>query len=251
MAFDQGAYHDFVLNYRSPDGRNVVGFFPKKRKLVSGRESFWYWNGRILIDYTDPMDRVAHFVLDFCEENGILPDYFVNVPEGVNKLTDYLNTLLGRKQNAVLGGKQVQARAKPKEHGDPKDANFVGPVEEGDKAVVFEDVTTTGGSLMGTLKRCLDSGLNVIATLCECNRMEKAAEGRGEGRVDFDVGVVEHVAGVNERGTRHYALTGATEIIPAAFKLWTPPEGVEKASIAGGLREEYEDHGVVSMEGLV
>ena len=243
MAFDQGAYHDFVLNYQSPEGRNVVGFFPDKRKLVSGRMSYWYWNGRILIDYKEPMDRLARFVLEFCEENGIMPDYFVNVPQGVDKLTGHLN--------AILGGKQVQARAKPKEHGDPKDASFIGPVEEGDKVAIFEDVTTTGDSLVNTLYRCLDAGLDVIATVCECNRMEKAAKGRGDDRADFDVGVEEYVAGVDERGTRHHALTDATKIIPVAFRLWTPPEGVEREVIARGLREEYEDHGVVSMEGLV
>ncbi|MFQ5648241.1 MAG: hypothetical protein ACE5FW_03305 [Candidatus Aenigmatarchaeota archaeon] len=238
--FDQEAYQDFALNYRSPDSRSVVGFFPKKKKLVSGRESCWYWNGRLWLDYKEPMARLAGFILDFCEDNGIMPDYFLNVPEGVNKLTDYLN--------AQLGGKQVQVRAKPKSHGDPRDGYFIGHVEEGDRGVLVEDVTTTGGSLVGTLKRCLAANLDIIGTLCECNRMELAAEGRGDERVDFDFGVEEHVASIEEKGTRHYALTDASKTVPAAFKLWTPPEGVEKASIAEGLREEYEDHGIVKME---
>jgi len=243
MAFDRGAYHDFVLEYRSPEGKNVVGFFPEKRKLASGRMSYWYWNGRILLDYKSPIERLGRFIMDFCEENGIVPDYFVNVPEGVNKMTDHLNM--------VLGGKQVQARAKPKEHGDPKDANFNGPVKEGDRVVVFEDVTTTGDSLVNTLYRCLDAGLDVIATVCECNRMEKAAKGKGDDRADFDVGVVEYVAGIDERGTRHYGLTDAGLIVPKALKVWTPPEGVERRAIVGGLKGEYEDHGVISMEGLI
>ena len=240
MGYDLNAFHEFVTTYKSPEGRNVVGFFPDKRKLASGRMSYWYWNGRILIDYKNPMCMLANFILSFCDDNNIIPDYFVNVPEGVDKLTDYLN--------AELGGKQVQVRAKPKDHGDPKDAYFIGPVKEGDKVVLFEDVTTTGGSLVGILERCLDAGLDVIATLCECNRMEKAAKGRGDERIDFDFGVNEYIATIRNAGTRHYALTDATRILPVAFKLWTPPEGVTKEQIAQGLREEYEDHGIVSMK---
>ena len=237
--FDQEAYHQFVLNYRSPKGESVVGFCPKKRKLASGRTSFWYWNGRILLDYKDPMGRLAGYILKFCEDKDIMPDYFVNVPEGVNKLTDYLN--------AELGGKQVQARAKPKAYGDPRDAHFIGPVERGDRIVIVEDVTTTGGSLINQIKKCLDSELNVIAAVCECNRMEKAAKGRGDERVDFDYGVAEAVSRLGS-GVKYYALTDASKIIPAAFKLWTPSEGVMKEFIANGLREEYKDHGIIKIE---
>jgi orotate phosphoribosyltransferase len=240
--FDQEDYHDFVLNYKSSEGKNVVGFFPEKRKLVSGRMSFWYWNGRILLDYKNPMDELANHILNFCDDNGIIPDYFVNVPEGVDKLTDYLN--------AELGGKQVQARAKSKEHGDPRDAHFIGPVEKGDRVLIFEDVTTTGGSLINQMKKCLDSELDVIATLCECNRMEKAARGRGDERVDFDYGVSEAVSRLCP-DARHYALTDATRIVPAAFELWTPPGGITKEFIANGLWEEYEDHGIVRIHGII
>jgi orotate phosphoribosyltransferase len=235
--FDQEDYHDFVLNYRSPKGENVVGFFPQKRKLASGRMSNWYWNGRVLLDYMEPMEKLAKFILDYCGENGIMPSYFLNVPEGVDKLTDYLN--------ALLGGKQVKVRANPKEgHGDPRDKFFIGPVEHGDKVVLIEDVTTTGGSIVGTLERCLDSGLQVT-TICECNRMEKAAKGRGDERVDLDMGVNEYVTGIKNAGTKHHALTTADKVLPAAFELWIPPEGVSRRSIADAIEEEYREHGVV------
>lgn len=249
MEFDLAEYQDFVLNYKSPDGRNVIGFFPEKRELVSGRESFWYWNGRILLDYGNPMDKLAKFILDYCEDNNIMPDYFVNVPEGVDKLTDYLNKILGKKLNSELGGKQVKMRANPKTgHGDPKDAYFIGPVEAGDKAVLLEDVTTTGGSVVKRLADCIEAKLNVLGTLCECNRMEKAAKGRKAERVDFDMSVSDYVASILDAGTVHYSLTDAEKILPVAFKLWTPPAGIKKAEIAAGLKAEFEDHGIVPME---
>lgn len=243
MKFDLDGYHKFILEYRGPDGESVIGFYSEKRELASGRKSCWYFNGRLLLAYRSPLIKLSYFILEFCEEKGIMPDYFLNVPEGVNKLTDYLNI--------ELGGKQVMVRAKPKEHGDPRDAYFIGPVEEGDKIIVVEDVTTTGGSLVNVLKKCLESELNVIATLCECNRMEKAAEGKGKERKDFGFGVEEYVRRVAEEygaGTRHYALTDASKILPIAFELCTPPEGVSKKDIAGKLKEEYEDHGIISMD---
>ncbi|MBL7206241.1 MAG: hypothetical protein ISS36_01440 [Candidatus Aenigmarchaeota archaeon] len=238
--FDQDAYHDFVLDYKSPEGKGVVGFFPEKRKLASGRESGWYWNGRVLLAYERPLLKLADFVLSYCQGNGIMPDYFLNVPEGVNMLTNHLNI--------ELGGRQVMVRANPKTHGDPMDAQFIGPAEKGDKVVIVEDVTTTGGSLMGTLTRCLDANLDVIATLCECNRMECAAEGKGEERVDFDFSVAEYVSRARHRGVQHHALTDAEKIVPAAFELWTPEEDGLKEEIAQVLKEEYEDHGIIPME---
>lgn len=237
--FDQEGYHNFVLGYVSPEGRNVVGFFPEKKKLASGRMSHWYWNGRILLDYHDPLEGIGESIETYCKDKGITPDYFLNVPEGVDKLTDYLNFHSCEKQ--------VKARANSKAHGDPRDAHFIGPVEKGDKVVVIEDVTTTGGSLIKQIQKYLDAELDVIAIVCECNRMELAAEGKGDERRDFDYGVAEAISRLDP-GIEYHALTDATRIIPAAFKLWTPPVGVTKEFIASGLREEYEDHGIVSME---
>ncbi|MBI5347566.1 MAG: hypothetical protein HZB66_03075 [Candidatus Aenigmarchaeota archaeon] len=235
--FDQQEYHDFILNHVGVKGERVIGFYPQQTELASGRMSYWYWNGRVLLDYARPLETLSCYILNFCTENNISPDYFMNVPEGVNKLTDRLNF--------VLGGKQVQMRAKPKERGPPRDANFIGPVEAGDRVVIFEDVTTTGESLAKVLEKCLDFGLDVIATLCECNRMEQAATGRKANRVDLGYGVDKYIAGI---GATHYSLTDATKIIPAAFELWTPPRGVKKALIAEGLKEEYQDHGIVPMD---
>jgi orotate phosphoribosyltransferase len=232
MVFTKDDYNVFATKC------GVVGFFPSKRTLASGRESHWYWNGRRFSDYGINLDALVEYILGFCKDDGLRPDYFVNVPEGVNIVTCALNR--------DLGGKQVMARAKPKEHGDPKDRLFIGDVKEGDRVIVFEDVTTTGQSLYEEIKKCREAGLEVIATLCECNRMERAAKGKGEERADMNIGVAVYIE--REFGIPHYSMTDATSILPVAFGLWSPPEGVSKRSIADGLRAEYEDHGIVPME---
>ena len=70
--FDQESYHDFVLNYRNGDSEDVIGFYPEETKLPSGRMSFWYWKGGLLLNQKDTMDRLAKFVLEFCEDNEIM-----------------------------------------------------------------------------------------------------------------------------------------------------------------------------------
>lgn len=242
MPFDISNYHDFAINYKDPNtGDRAIGFFPKKRKLKSGRESGWYWNGRIFLHYRGPLDKMANFMLNFVADNDIMPDYFVSVPQGTDKLVD--------RMNYKLGGKQVQSRKVAKlSHGDKRDAHFIGPVEEGDKVVIVEDVTTTGGSLTNQVAKCRSFGLNVIATICECNRMEKAARGAGTDRHDFDFGVSEYVKRATEGSGEHYALTTADKIVPVAFKRWVPESGQSKADVAKIIRDEYEDHGIIAMD---
>ncbi len=241
MGFDLGNYHDFAINYKDPKSGDIaIGFFPEKRTLKSGRESGWYWNGRILIHYKEPLDRMAEFMLGFAEEKGIMPDYFLSVPQGTDKLVD--------RMNYILGGKQVQARKGAKVgHGDKRDAHFLGPVEEGDKVVVVEDVTTTGGSLTDQVAKCRLFKLNVIATICECNRMEKAARGTGDDRHDFDFGVSEYVRRATDGTAEHYALTTADRILPVAFERWVPGPNESKEKVAQIIKEEYKDHGIIAM----
>jgi orotate phosphoribosyltransferase len=54
-------------------------------------------------------------------------------------------------------------RAKPKDHGDPKDRYFVG--EPGGKVVILEDVTTTGKSLIEKSFRLLIQEKKIIKVL--------------------------------------------------------------------------------------
>lgn len=53
----------------------------------------------------------------------------------------------------------VVGRGNPKEHGDPKDKYFIGPAKENDRVIVIEDVTTTGGSLIDTIKHLQESNI--------------------------------------------------------------------------------------------
>lgn len=220
MKFDQAEYHKFLFQ------NNAVGFFPEGKKLKSGRISGWYYNGRRLLDFAAVLDKMAQFVLDYVKEHGIVPDYFISVPDGTTKLADRLNFL--------LGGKQVQARKVAKtDHGDLRDAYFLGPVEKGDRVVVVEDATTTGGSIFEQIEKCFAAEMNVLASLCEMNRLELTD--------DMKNSVEDYIQ--KKFNIRHHSLSNAALILPEAYRILKPT--IEVANI---IEKEYSDHGATQIK---
>ena len=61
-------------------------------------------------------------------------------------------------------------RAKPKDHGDPKDRYFVGSPTG--NICILEDVTTTGGSLIDCIKHLQEMGHHICAAIGLTNRDE-------------------------------------------------------------------------------
>jgi orotate phosphoribosyltransferase len=205
--FNQEEYNKFLIE------NNVIGFFEEPITLKSGRISHWYVNCRNLLDRVGVMDKLVDFVLAFVDERNISVDYFFGVPEGATKLGVILNYKRGKSNNndnqALIIG-----RGKPKEHGDPKDKYFIGPAQEGDKVIVVEDVTTTGGSLIDTIKHLQESNIAVIAAIGLVNRMEKRDDGRS----------VEKV--INERNIPYLAMGNSIDLLPMARDASKPPDSV-------------------------
>jgi orotate phosphoribosyltransferase len=205
--FNQEEYNKFLIEH------NVIGFFEEPVTLKSGRISNWYANCRYLLDEVGVIDKLTDFVLAFSDDKGISADYFYGVPEGATKLAIILNYKKGKldnNENQVL----VIGRGKPKEHGDPKDRYFIGPVKERDKVIVIEDVTTTGGSLIDTIKHLQESNIEVVAAIGLVNRMEKRDDGKS----------VEQV--INELNVPYFAMGNSMELLPMARDDSKPSESV-------------------------
>jgi len=211
--FNQEEYNRFLIENK------VIGFFEEPITLKSGRISNWYVNCRNLLDRVGVMDRLTDFVLAFADEKSISADYFYGVPEGATKLAVILNYKKGKLDN---NGNQalVIGRGKPKEHGDPKDKYFIGPAKEGDKVIVIEDVTTTGGSLIDTIKHLQESNIEVVAAIGLVNRMEKRDDGKS----------VEKV--INELDVPYFAMGNSIDLLPMGRDVSNPSgyvlEEVEK-----------------------
>jgi orotate phosphoribosyltransferase len=214
--FDQKAFNEFIVE------NDVIGFFPEGRKLKSGRFSYWYANCRNLASTVGLIDRTAGYVADFIAARGLACDYVYGVPAGVTALATIVNYRRGMAGNS--GHPMVMGREKPKEHGDPKDRYFIGPVNRGDRVVVLEDVTTTGGSMLGSLDALKETGVVVTAVVALVNRMEVRDDGKT-------------VAGcVQEKGSVYHAMTDANQVIPLAVARKRPD-----AAFLSKFQEKYNE----------
>jgi len=196
MGFDREAFLSFLVS------EGVVGVFPEGRRLSSGRISHWYANCRILGDRVETIERLGCFLLDFVEEKEIRFDCFLGVPEGGTKLAVIADYLKGKREGNPRQP-VVMLRGRPKEHGDPRDRLLLGPLAEGDRVVLLEDVVTTGGSVLRVIGEMRSMGVEVCAVVSLVDRMEKTVRG---------VPAAEEVE--REGGVPFYAMSAAEDLLP-------------------------------------
>ena len=223
MDFNQEEFNQFVVD------NNVIGFFEQPIELKSGRITNWYVNWRINDVFL--MDKLSDFVISFVKSLGLQPDCFYGVPEGATKL-GIITQHKWAKQSLNYGQEShllPMGRGKPKEHGDIKDRFFVG--EPGGKIIVLEDVTTTGGSLIETLRNLKESGADVIGVISLTNRMEKREDG---------LGVKE---AVEKEGFKFYNMSSALELLPKIYEKIQPKEEIIKS-----IENEFIEHGVQELK---
>jgi orotate phosphoribosyltransferase len=220
VAFNQGEFNKFV------EETNVYGFFKEPITLKSGRKSQFYANWRTVVEDVYLTNKLAEFVIDFVKNNNIPADTFYGVPEGATKLGVITQFKYAQSSPNYSKGSHVLAmgRAQPKDHGDPKDKYFVG-MPKG-KTIVLEDVTTTGGSLITTLKGLKEAGVKVEAVISLTNRMEKR---------DDRASVKE---AIEKLGYKFYNMSSALEMLPIMYKKLSPGEQIKTA-----IEEEFKQYG--------
>ncbi len=214
-------FNNFIID------NNVIGFFAEPITLKSGRSSNWYVNWRTVVEDVFLTDKLADFIIQFIKDSGIKIDTFYGVPEGATKIGIITQYKLAKqsenfsKNNFTL----AMGRAKPKDHGDPKDKYFVG-MPKG-KVAIIEDVTTTGGSLIETINNLKEAGIEINAVLSLTNRMEKRDDGKSVKEA------------VEEKGVKFFSLSSALELLPLIYEKLQP--GVE---IAASIEKEFQEYGV-------
>jgi len=223
--FDQKGFNDFVLD------NNVIGFFKEPIKLVSGRMTNWYVNWRNVAEDVFLLDKLTDFVTSFTKEKGLEPDCFYGVPEGATKLGVLTQYKWAKNSSNFSSGSHIlpMGRAKPKDHGEIKDKFFVG-MPKG-KTIVLEDVTTTGGSLLATIDKLKEAGIQIIATISLTNRMELRDDGQSVKQA------------VEAKGIKYYSLSDAIQLLPEACKKSKPEENTIRA-----VEGEFERHGVEKLK---
>ena len=219
--FNQEEFNRFI------EENGVYGFFEEAITLKSGRKSHFYANWRNVVEDVFLTDQLADYVVAFAKAQGIDADTFYGVPEGATKL-GIISQYKSAQQSADYSkGSHVLAmgRAKPKDHGAPKDKYFVG-MPRGN-VVVIEDVTTTGGSLITTLDGLVEAGINIVGVISLTNRMEKRDDGTS---------VKEAIEG---KGFKFYNMSTSLELLPIMYNRLNPGE-----KIAEEIEKEFAEYGV-------
>jgi len=218
MGFNRYNFDTFLLK------TGCVGFFDPPITLKSGRPGHFYFNFRNLVSTAALKNQLVELMGGYIRDNGLEPDYFIGVPEGATKLGLFLSDKYGK-------GKLPMGRGKPKAHGEPKDRNFIGPVEKGDHVVLLEDVTTTGGSLFRWVDKLYEVEAVIDCTLVIGNRLELTEDMRPVADV------------IIEKGTKYNAMTDASTLLLRAFEEQKPGSKVGKR-----IEDYYDKFGAIKIK---
>ena len=140
-----------------------------KFTLASGKEANFYLDCRKLTLTGEGANVIAAGMIELLSENW--PDAVGGMAIGADPITAAIVTRAWQ-QNQDLRGFIVRKEAK--EHGTGRQVE--GPVQPGDRAVIVEDVVTTGGSSIRAIEYAREFGLEVDTVLAVVDRNAGGAE---------------------------------------------------------------------------
>jgi orotate phosphoribosyltransferase len=141
----------------------------KPFKLVSGRVSPYYIDCRPTTHNAQGLALIGALVFD------LIRDLDVQAIGGLTMGADPIAHAVAL--TSFLKGQPVNAfsvRQRPKEHGTG--GLLVGDITPGDRAVVVEDVVTTGGSALRAVAAAREFGLAVVKVIILVDRQEGGKE---------------------------------------------------------------------------
>ncbi|AAL81158.1 orotate phosphoribosyltransferase [Pyrococcus furiosus DSM 3638] len=134
--------------------------------LTSGKESSYYIDIKKLITNPKALRLIARLIKEKAEEEGIQFDKVAGPELGAVPIA----TALALETDRPL----LIVRKKKKEHGTGR--QIEGEVKEGDRVLLVEDVTTTGGSVLRAAKILKEAGAEITGIFVVVDREEGAKE---------------------------------------------------------------------------
>ena len=161
----------------SPVIRELIGLIEAKAlkrgtfRLASGREASFYLDAKqVVLDAHGAM-LVGRAILERLRSLGPLPAAVGGMSIGADPITSAVITMAGVEGLPLKG---FMVRKEPKDHGTKKYVE--GPVEPGQRVVIVEDVTTTGGSSLLAIDRVHEFGLVVERVVTVIDRLAGAKD---------------------------------------------------------------------------
>jgi orotate phosphoribosyltransferase len=148
-------------------------FFRGKVTLVSGRESDFYFDMKPTMFSPDGAAALADMILDRLAPMDV--DYIGGLAVGAVPLVSAAVAMSARGGRPIPG---FFVRKEVKGHGTRKTIEGLphGETLAGKRVVIFDDVTTTGGSAMNAVQEARSAGAKVVLVLSIVDREEGAVE---------------------------------------------------------------------------
>ncbi len=136
--------------------------------LTSGKKSSYYVDLRIVPSFPHQFRKMIKQLQNIISEKIGLEnfDYLVSVPTSGLVIASALATETVKPL--------IYVRNKPKDYGTSK--LIEGSFEQGKKALMIDDVATTGGSVVNAIKSLKEAGIVISDAFVIINRMEGASE---------------------------------------------------------------------------
>jgi orotate phosphoribosyltransferase len=147
--------------------------------LASGRKSKYYINGKLTTLDARGAYLVARTFLAMIADD--VPDAVGGLTLGADPIVGSMLSLAGLDDMAVRG---FIVRKQRKDHGTK--SLVEGPLREGDRVVVIEDVVTTGGSSMQAVEAVRASGCEVRRVLAIVDREEGGRQNLAEAGLSLE-----------------------------------------------------------------
>jgi len=161
----------------SPVIRELIGLVEAKAlkrgtfRLASGREASFYLDAKQVVLDAHGALLVGRAILERLRSLGPLPAAVGGMSIGADPITSAVITMAGVEGIPLKG---FMVRKEPKDHGTKKYVE--GPVEPGQRVVIVEDVTTTGGSSLLAIDRVHEFGLIVERVVTVIDRLAGAKD---------------------------------------------------------------------------
>ncbi len=137
--------------------------------LASGKTASFYLDCRKLTLDGEGVNLVAAGILELLENDW--PDCVGGMAIGADPITAAVITVAWQRGHRLAG---FIVRKEPKGHGTGQQVE--GPVQPGQRAVIVEDVVTSGGSLIAAIDQARQAGLVVDRAIAIVDRLAGGAE---------------------------------------------------------------------------
>ncbi len=139
--------------------------------LASGRRSKYYFDSKLTTLTSEGAYVTARCFLDVIRAEGIQADVIGGMTLGADPIVSAV-AALSHGEGPALDAFIV--RKEPKGHGTMQ--WIEGPVKPGQRAIIVDDVVTTGGSTLKAIEKAQEFGLEVVAVMALLDREEGGTE---------------------------------------------------------------------------